>query len=86
MQGGVFAGHYGNTVFVHNEGLFGVLMEATHTFQVKPIAWMLCSTKFLYGCIRYHQGDRLGPLGNAAYVACLSLLYQESKWLSGKSV
>ena len=29
---------------------------------------------------------RLRPLGNAAYVACLPLLCQGSKWLSGKSI
>ena len=31
-------------------------------------------------------GIRLRPLGNAAYVACLPLLCQGSKWLNGKSV
>ena len=28
----------------------------------------------------------LRPLGNAAYVACLTLLCQGSEWLNGKSV
>ena len=37
-----------NTVFIHNEGLFPVLMDATHTFQVKPTSWMLCSAKKIY--------------------------------------
>jgi len=31
-------------------------------------------------------GIQLRPLGNAAYVACLPLLFQVSKWLNGKSV
>ena len=31
-------------------------------------------------------GIQLRPLGNAAYVACLTLLWQGSKWLNGKSV
>ena len=33
-----------------------------------------------------HVGIRLKPLGNAAYVACLPLLCQGFKWLSGKSI
>ena len=40
-----------NTVFIHNEGLFAVLMVATHTFQLKPISWLLCSAKFLYDAL-----------------------------------
>ena len=31
-------------------------------------------------------GVQLRLLGNAAYVACLPLFYQGSKWLSGKGV
>ena len=38
------------------------------------------------GSTRSSVGIRLRPLDNAAYVACLLLLCQGSKWLNGKSV
>ena len=74
-RGGVFAAHYGNTVFIHNEGLFVVLIEATHTFQVKPTSWNVCTAKIFIWMHKATRGDWLRPLGNAAYVACLSLFY-----------
>ena len=48
----------GNTVFIHNEGLFVVLIEATHKFQVKPTSWNVCTARILHGCIRQQGAFR----------------------------